>query len=55
MGKNQHSKDKLFLTATEWRDLGGGRRVELGAGAAAAYRRACARVVLSRETIGFSA
>ena len=33
MGKNRHSKDRLFLTATEWRELGGQSR-EPGGGAA---------------------
>jgi peptidyl-prolyl cis-trans isomerase-like 2 len=25
MGKNQHSKDRMFLTATEWKEIGGKR------------------------------
>lgn len=26
MGKNQHSKDRLYVTATEWRTEGGGNK-----------------------------
>lgn len=26
MGKNQHSKDRLFVTATEWREQYGGKK-----------------------------
>jgi len=33
MGKKQHSKDRLFLSATEWREQGGGRAKGGGGGA----------------------
>ena len=33
MGKNRHSKDRLFLTATEWKDLGGQSREPSGGAA----------------------
>ncbi len=29
MGKRQHSKDRLFVTATEWKYEGGGKKVHL--------------------------
>ena len=35
MGKKQHSKDRLFLSASEWREEGGGRAQGGGGGARA--------------------
>jgi peptidyl-prolyl cis-trans isomerase-like 2 len=33
MGKNKHSKDRMFLTATEWRvDYGGKKHLSLSKG-----------------------
>ena len=37
MGKNQHSKDRMFITATEWRTQYGGKRKEATTG----YKRTC--------------
>ena len=37
MGKNQHSKDRLFLTATEWREQYGGKKQEKEAHAYGAW------------------
>ncbi|EGD76699.1 Ppil2 protein [Salpingoeca rosetta] len=38
MGKNQHSKDRLFITASEWATLYGGKKKE-APGASAKYKK----------------
>eukprot|EP00056_Hartaetosiga_gracilis_P005770 m.88742 g.88742 ORF g.88742 m.88742 type:complete len:540 (+) comp12273_c4_seq7:44-1663(+) len=38
MGKNQHSKDKLYVTATEWSSLYGGKKKETP-GASSKYKK----------------
>ena len=32
MGKNQHSKDRLYITQTEWKTQYGGKKEESSAG-----------------------
>jgi len=39
MGKRQHQKDKMYLTATEWREVYGGKKAVNPNSAEAAFRR----------------